>query len=962
MVSPVDPPATGINTAVNPSNVLNSGAGISPAASSTSSPGPSRESLTVPDVSRTSIDDSKPKFGKPPMRLSDESPHVYLSRLIEAVSKAEVAHVLAASGDDFHAQALRSYIGRFNFTDDPLDVALRKLLMELGLPRETQQIDRVMEAFAARYVACNSGLFLNDDHPYILAFSLIMLHTDAFNKSNKNKMTKADYVKNTKLDGIPPEILECFFDNIIFAPFIFIEDPMDAKGHLHDGGSRLNSINGPITSSSGVVNNAGGSTILGKANKIDPYYLITQNLLGPLRPEVHLHIPKLNPFLYEGTDWPWDTQRLHHLFALAQLIQVQVDVGANPSVSNGTNSALSTPSRRKSIVLPSLTVGYGPFMGSPPFSSEGLASPPRILNGTTSHAQGVRTLRIARAGILARKEDTIEGGKKATSRKWRVWSVVLSGTQLLFFRDLNFASHLLGLPPTEGVQGSTPDLGVLNPDEVVSLYECIAVFDTSYRKASYANAFRFVMPNGRQFIMQASDERSLNDWISAINYAGAFKSAGVQMRGSGMSYKDVEKTGVAAATSHLQDLRASSKATTVPNLPSLLHTYDSPDASRNTVPPSSDSLSRHGTGAKMLKPFNGISNQLDLETSVSRQLEGAKQFKATFDEVKAELAAHNAEQLRPSATRRSRTLSMGNHSSIKQPSRPGTAGSASKSEDMNHGNSPALPSRNDTIQSCVDTLDARINRVQRDLDAELRVARNLAILTPFQRATRDRIQVAVASLAKKVRIMRIDLARLVCYRFVLLTDLAQEEREWEQAKRDALKAATQRLHAYDVNRVPEHGQHSQRSHLHEDPSTTESFYSAFDGMADHHKANVSTPLSMHSESDNTEFPFLPDSSSSLHRDDNAAQSPPSHTQSDLGSSPAGGGHERYYTAVETPEEIAEVWNETRAAKRVSLVRLPSDVKFSSLLGRQMKYPDVGSREGSSDNPSFTPNQSIATEH
>jgi hypothetical protein len=484
----------------------------------------------------------------------------------------------------------------------------------------------------------------------------------------------------------------------------------------------------------------------------------------------------------------------------------------------------------------------------------------------------------------------------------------------------------------------------------------------------YANAFRFVMPNGRQFIMQASDERSLNEWIAAINYAGAFKSAGVQMRGSGMSYKDVEKSGVAAATSHLQDLRASSKITTVQNHPTLVHTFGSFDASRNTVPltsrpPSSDSSSRAGTGTKTLKPFNGNSNQLDLEKSVSLQLEGAKQFKATFDEVKAELAAHNTEQLRPSASGRSRTLSMGNRPSIKQTSRPGTAGSASKSEDMNHGSPPALPSRNDTIQSCVDILDARINRIQRDLDADLRVARNLAILTPFQRATRDRIQVAVTPLAKKVRITRIELARLVCYRFVLLTDLAQEEREWEQAKRDALKAATERLNAYDVHRVPD-GQQSQGSHFREDPSTTESFYSAFDGMADHPKANVSTPLSMHSmHSDNTEFPFLPDSSSSLHRDENAAQSPPSHTQSDLGSSPAEGGHERYYTAVETPEEIAEVWNETRAAKRVSLVRLPSDVKLSSILGRQMKYPDVGSRGGSSDNPYFTPNPRIAsTEH
>lgn len=46
------------------------------------------------------------------------------------------------------------------------------------------------------------------DHPYILAFSMIMLHTDAFNKSNKRKMSKADYVKNTRLPGVASEVLD----------------------------------------------------------------------------------------------------------------------------------------------------------------------------------------------------------------------------------------------------------------------------------------------------------------------------------------------------------------------------------------------------------------------------------------------------------------------------------------------------------------------------------------------------------------------------------------------------------------------------------------------------------------------------------------------------------------------------------------------------------------------------------
>src|ERR1700678_2897913 len=42
-----------------------------------------------------------------------------------------------------------------------------------------------------------------------------MLHTDAFNKSNKRKMTKAAYVKNTRLPGVQPEVLDvCMNDQL----------------------------------------------------------------------------------------------------------------------------------------------------------------------------------------------------------------------------------------------------------------------------------------------------------------------------------------------------------------------------------------------------------------------------------------------------------------------------------------------------------------------------------------------------------------------------------------------------------------------------------------------------------------------------------------------------------------------------------------------------------------------------
>jgi hypothetical protein len=41
--------------------------------------------------------------------------------------------------------------------------------------------------------------------------------------------------------------------------------------------------------------------------------------------------------------------------------------------------------------------------------------------------------RVTKVGQLSRKDLVVEGGKRAPSRKWREWSVVLTGSQLLFF-------------------------------------------------------------------------------------------------------------------------------------------------------------------------------------------------------------------------------------------------------------------------------------------------------------------------------------------------------------------------------------------------------------------------------------------------------------------------------------------------------------------------------------------------
>ena len=94
-----------------------------------------------------------------PSREEGETPGKYLARLEESVPRSLVASTMSKSGDQFSLAVLRSHMRSFSFFGDPMDMALRKLLMEVTLPKETQQIDRVVQGFADRYHECNPGIF-----------------------------------------------------------------------------------------------------------------------------------------------------------------------------------------------------------------------------------------------------------------------------------------------------------------------------------------------------------------------------------------------------------------------------------------------------------------------------------------------------------------------------------------------------------------------------------------------------------------------------------------------------------------------------------------------------------------------------------------------------------------------------------------------------------------------------------
>ncbi|KAJ7001931.1 brefeldin A-inhibited guanine nucleotide-exchange protein 1-like isoform X1 [Populus alba x Populus x berolinensis] len=121
--------------------------------------------------------------------------------------------------DEFCLRVMHAYVDSFNFKVMGFGEAIRFFLRGFRLPGEAQKIDRIMEKFAERYCKCNPNSFTSADTAYVLAYSVIMLNTDAHNSMVKDKMSKADFIRNNRGidDGkdLPEEYLGALYDHIV---------------------------------------------------------------------------------------------------------------------------------------------------------------------------------------------------------------------------------------------------------------------------------------------------------------------------------------------------------------------------------------------------------------------------------------------------------------------------------------------------------------------------------------------------------------------------------------------------------------------------------------------------------------------------------------------------------------------------------------------------------------------------
>ncbi|GAA5971918.1 hypothetical protein JCM21900_001320 [Sporobolomyces salmonicolor] len=150
----------------------------------------------------------------------------------DGLDKAQIGEYLG-EGESENIATMHAFVDYMDFTNLPFVDALRMFLQSFRLPGEAQKIDRYMLKFAERYTAGNPGVFANADTAYILAFSVILLNTDAHNPQVKKPMSKAEFVKNNRGidDGkdLDEALLSSIYDEIN-ANEIRMKDEVEAAG------------------------------------------------------------------------------------------------------------------------------------------------------------------------------------------------------------------------------------------------------------------------------------------------------------------------------------------------------------------------------------------------------------------------------------------------------------------------------------------------------------------------------------------------------------------------------------------------------------------------------------------------------------------------------------------------------------------------------------------------------------
>lgn len=162
-------------------------------------------------------------------RLPQERRLEWACKLAWAFRCLNYAIPYAATGEFFgqlsddSSLACEAFVSTFNWAGANIEMALRGFLQAFLIPKEAQQIDRIMMIFAhgyyAQHIKDDSDSYLKHvDSAHTLAFSVILLNSDQYNPKVRRRMELKDFFRNNRgiNDGgdLPEDVQTRIFESI----------------------------------------------------------------------------------------------------------------------------------------------------------------------------------------------------------------------------------------------------------------------------------------------------------------------------------------------------------------------------------------------------------------------------------------------------------------------------------------------------------------------------------------------------------------------------------------------------------------------------------------------------------------------------------------------------------------------------------------------------------------------------
>jgi len=173
---------------------------------------------------------------------------------LHGFKKSDVARHLSKK-NSFAQLVSEEYLNYFDFTGEALPTALRSFIKQLILSNETQDRERLLSHFAARYHQCNPTTYKSQDSCHTLACAMLLLNNDLHGPNVGRRMTLPEFINNLSDmndgDNFARDVLKVLYQSIRAQP-LEIDSGEEGDGCQCSGGSQQPSIPNQLRSVSNM--------------------------------------------------------------------------------------------------------------------------------------------------------------------------------------------------------------------------------------------------------------------------------------------------------------------------------------------------------------------------------------------------------------------------------------------------------------------------------------------------------------------------------------------------------------------------------------------------------------------------------------------------------------------------------------------------------------------------------------